>query len=231
MGASTSRIGTSTLVGAAALALAAAAVTAGPASARSAVPADTVTAGHGRSGLELDLSAALLTPLADLAPAAGTTGALQLSAGAGLRAGAIWWVGPRLGLGLGGVWTPADLDRQASVGDGGDADPGGKVGEADYLAGTADLVLALPAVSDRVRIEPFLVAGVGVRRLAVDAGEGLPDELTDPLAALGGGFRMLLSEGLLLRLEARDQIAPADLGPDSRIQHDLTVSVGLGVRP
>lgn len=214
---------------AAALALAATAV---PVSTSAATATgDTVTAGHGRAGPELHLSAALLTPLADLVPPSGTTGALQLSAGAGARGGGVWWLGPRLGIGLGGVWVPADVDRQASPADGGGTDPGGRVGEADYLAGTAEVVVALPAVSDRVRIEPFLVAGVGLRHLSLDAGEELPDGITDPVAALGGGFRMLVSEGLLLRLEARDQVAPAKLGPETRIQHDLTVSVGLGVRP
>lgn len=231
MDGSSSRIGRAALALAAALALPATAAAAAPPAAPAPAPGDTVAAGHGRSGPELDLSVALLTPLTDLVAPAGTEGALQLSAGAGLRAGGIWWLAPRLGLGLGGVWAPADLDRQASVGGDGDAAPGGKVGEADYLAGTVELVLALPAVSERVGVEPFLVAGLGLRRLGLDAGEELPASVTDPLAALGGGFRMLLSERLLLRLEARDQIAPAELGPESRVQHDLTVSVGLGVRP
>lgn len=187
-----------------------------------------------RRGLELDLSAAVLTPLADLVEGTPTTGALQLSAGVGLRAGGLWRLGPRIGLGLGGLWVPADVDRQASAGDdGGDgADPGGKVGEADYLAGTAELVVAFPPVGREVRVEPYLVAGLGVRRLSVDADGEPVDGTTDPLAALGGGFRMMLTERLLLRLEARDQVASADTGgPESRIQHDLTVSVGLGVRP
>mgnify|MGYP006278262083 CR=1 FL=1 len=186
-----------------------------------------------RSGLEVDLSAAVLTPLADLVPGTPTTGALQLSAGVGLRAGVLWGLGPRIALGLGGLWVPADLDRQASTGDdaGDGVDPGGKVGEVDYLAGTADLVLTFPPVSREVRVEPYLVAGLGVRRLSVDAEGEAGDGSTDPVAALGGGFRMLLSERLLLRLEARDQVAPAELGEETRVQHDLSVSVGLGVRP
>lgn len=187
-----------------------------------------------RRGLELDLSAAVLAPLADLVQGTPTTGALQLSAGLGLRAGGVWWLGPRFGLGLGGLWVPADVDRQASTGeDGGDGvDPGGRVGEADYLAGTAELVVAFPPVGREVRVEPYLVAGLGLRRLSVEADGEPGDGTTDPVAALGGGFRMMLSERLLLRLEARDQVAPADLGgTESRIQHDLTVSVGLGVRP
>lgn len=195
---------------------------------------DTLAAGHGRSGLEMNLSAVLLTPLTDLVGGTGTTGALQLSTGVGIRAGGVWWLGPRLGIGIGGVWAPVDVDRQASIvddGGAGGADPGGEVGEADYLAGTADLVVALPAVSREVRIEPYLVAGLGLRHLSIDAGAELPDEITDPLASFGGGFRMLLSERLLMLIEARDQVAPADLGPETRIQHDLTVSVGLGVRP
>lgn len=193
---------------------------------------DTVAAGHGRSGMELSLSAAVLAPLTDLAPASQTRGSLQLSTGAGLRADGIWWLGSGLGVALGGIWVPVDLDREAMA-DGGtdDPDPGGKVGEADYLAGTVELVVALPPVSEQVRTEPFLVAGAGLRRLSIDADDGLPGGITDPTATVGGGFRMLLSPRLLLRLEALDRIAPAEVGAETRIQHDLSVSVGLGVRP
>lgn len=186
-----------------------------------------------RSGPEIDVAAALLTPLSDLVQATETRGALQLSTGAGLRAGAIWWVGRRLGIGAGGVWTPVDLDRQASAADGGGdgVDPGGKVGEADYLAGMAEVVLALGGVGRDAGVRPYLVAGAGVRRLSIDGGDELPDGITDPVASLGGGFRMDVSRGLLLRLEARDMMAPAEVGPETRMQHDLTVSVGLGIRP
>ena len=186
-----------------------------------------------RSGPEIDVSAALLTPLADLVQATETRGALQLSTGAGLRAGAVWWIGRSVGVGLGGVWIPADLDRQASAADGeaGEVDPGGKVGEADYLAGMAEVVVALGGVGRDVGVQPYLVAGAGLRRLSIDGGDDLPDGITDPVASLGGGFRMEVARGLLLRLEARDMVAPAEIGPETRIQHDLTVSVGLGIRP
>lgn len=186
-----------------------------------------------RAGLELDLSAAFLTPLSDLMQGTEATGALQLSTGVGLQTGGVWWLSRRLGVGLDGVWIPVDLDRQPSVADDGGqgVDPGGKVGEADYLAGTVELLVALPSVGTDVRVEPYLVAGAGLRHLSVEAGGDLPDEVTDPAGALGGGFRMLLSERLLMRLEARDRIAPADVGPETRVQHDLAVSVGLGVRP
>lgn len=186
-----------------------------------------------RSGLEIDVAAALLTPLSDLVQATETRGALQLSTGAGLRAGAVWWIGRSVGIGAGGVWIPVDLDRQASAADGGDdeVDPGGKVGEADYLAGMAEVVVALGGVGRDVGVQPYLVAGAGVRRLSIDGGDELPDGITDPVASVGGGFRMDVARGLLLRLEARDMVAPAEVGPETRIQHDLTVSVGLGIRP
>ncbi len=185
-----------------------------------------------RSGLELDASAALVTPLSDLVEGTAAEGALQLSTGVGVRAGALWWIGDRLGVGLGGLWTPADVDRQPSAGDGnGGVDPGGKVAEGDYVAGTAEVVWALPRPGPDVRVEPYLAAGLGLRHLAFEGGEELPGGTTDPMASIGGGFRVLLSEGLLLRLEARDQIAPAEIGPETRIQHDLDVSLGFGVRP
>lgn len=184
-----------------------------------------------RSGLELDASAALVTPLSDLVEGTAAEGALQLSTGVGVRAGALWWIGDRLGVGVGGLWTPADLDRQPSAGEGNGGDPGGKVAEGDYVTGTAEVVWALPRPGRDVRVEPYLAAGLGLRHLALEGGEGLPDGITDPMASLGGGFRVLLSEGVLLRLEVRDQVAPAGIGPETRVQHDLDVSVGFGIRP
>lgn len=201
-------------------------------------PRDGPPSGPVRSGPELDLSAVFLTPLSDLEGGTATRGALQLSTGAGLRGGALWWLGSRVAVGVGAVWTPADVDRQPVAGDDGSGggDPGGEVGRADYAAGTAELVLAFPSVGRDVRVEPYVVAGAGVRRLSIEAsddaaGDELPDDLTDPLATVGGGFRMRLSEHLLVRLEARDQVASAEIGSEGRIQHDLTVSMGLGLRP
>lgn len=189
-----------------------------------------------RSGPEIDLEAVLVAPLSDLSPGAGTEGALQMSAGVGARAGGIWWLGSGIGVGAGGLWAPVDLDRQPSAAEGepDGVDPGGKVGDGDYLVGTVELFVALPTVGREVEVVPYLLGGAGVRHLSVDALAGTDpglDEATGPTGTVGGGFRTILSDHLLLRLEARDQVSSVEAGQESRVQHDLTVSVGLGVRP
>lgn len=209
----------------AALALLWAAAPSGPA-------AGQATAPPGASGPEMDAAAVLLAPLSDLTPGDATGGGLQLSSSVGVRVAGIWWLGPRLGVAAGGSWVPVDVDRLASTDPGGDPVPGGRLAAADYLTGSVEAVLSLPPVGPEVEVEPYLLGGVGLRRLSV---EGQPDgapTATDPMVAVGGGFRTVLSDAWLLRLEARDQISRYDGGGgDGRVQHDLTVSVGVGVRP
>ena len=82
-----------------------------------------------------------------------------------------------------------------------------------------------------VQVEPFLVGGVGLRRLSTEGSiEGAPSA-TDPLVSFGGGFRTLLSDRWHLRLEARDHLSVYEGADGDRPQHDVAVSVGLGVRP
>lgn len=183
------------------------------------------------SGPEVDAAAVLLTPLADLTPGDDTGGGLQLSSSVGVRVAGIWWLGDRLGVAAGGSWVPVDVNRLASTDPGGDPVPGGRLAAADYLAGSVEAVLSLPPTGREVEVEPYLLAGVGLRRLSV---EGEPDgapSATDPMMAFGGGFRTVLSKAWLLRLEVRDQLSRYDGGVGGRVQHDLTVSVGVGVRP
>ena len=207
---------------AAALALLAAA--AGPSA------AEAQRAGSGPSGLEVDAGAAVLTPLADLTAGGDTGGGLQLSTSAGLRAGGVWWMGSRLAVGLGGSWVPVDVERLAAADPEGDPVPGGKVADAAVLLGSVEAVLVLPSLGADVQVEPFLVGGAGLRRLSVE-GDG-PPSATDPMVAVGGGFRTLLSDRWHLRLEARDHVSAYDAaGGGGRTQHDLSLSVGVGVRP
>lgn len=192
---------------------------------------------------EFGLSTVLLTPVTDLVEGTETTGGLQLSTGLGVRGSAVWWLGSRLALGLSAAWVSADLDRLPTAEEGEEGfDPGGEVGESDYLAGTAEVVWRLSSVGRSTGVEPYLVGGVGLRRLSTESSDVVPDAVTDPvvaveagvtdpMVAVGGGFRTLLSSSLLLRLEARDQVSSIDLGAGSSVQHDPIVSVGLAVRP
>lgn len=194
-------------------------------------PAAGQAADGPRGGVELDGAVLLLTPLADLTPGDETGGGLQLSSSVGGRATGILWVTPGVGVGASGSWVPVDVDRLASTDPDGNPLPGGRLAGADHLTGSVEAVLSLPSVGVDVQVEPYVLGGVGLRRLAVEEGaEGAPSA-TDPMVAVGGGFRTFLSDGWLLRLEARDHVSAYDAGGAARIQHDLTVSVGIGVRP
>lgn len=185
----------------------------------------------GRSALELDAAALVAAPLTDLTPGTETVGGLQISSSVGMQAAGILWLGPRLGVGASGTWIPVDVKRLAATGPEGEPIPGGRVAGADYLAGSLEAVVTLPSIGADVQVEPYLVGGAGLRRLEVDGDPAEAPSATDPMVTVGGGFRTLLSAGWLLRLEARDHLSLYDGTGDERAQHDLTVSVGLGVRP
>lgn len=197
-----------------------------PATAAEGQPTDA-----GPSGLELDGAALVIAPLTDLSPGTETVGGLQVSSSVGMQATGILWLGPRLGVGASGSWIPVDVERLDATGPDGEPIPGGRVAGADYLAGSLEAILSLPSVGTGVEVEPYLLGGAGVRRLGVDGEPPGAPSATDPMVTFGGGFRTLLSSGWLLRLEARDQLSLYDADGDDRAQHDLTVSVGLGVRP
>lgn len=179
---------------------------------------------------ELYVAAGVLTPLADLAPGGEDGGGLQLSSSAGLRVGGIWWLGPRFGVGASGSWVPVDVERLPSVGPDDEPVPGGQVADADLLTGTVEAVVALPSVGAEIDVRPYLVGGVGLRRLAVEGNPAEAPSATDLLASVGGGFRTDVSERWTLRIEARDQLSVYGSGDGDATQHDLALSVGLGVR-
>lgn len=185
----------------------------------------------GRSGVELDAAALVVAPLTDLAPGTETVGGLQISSSVGMQAAGLLWLGPRLAVGAAGTWIPVDVERLAGTGPEGEPIPGERVAGADYLAGSLEAILTLPSIGTDVRVEPYLVGGAGLRRLGVDGNPEEAPSATDPMVTLGGGFRTLLSAGWLLRLEARDHLSLYDGAEDGRAQHDLTVSVGIGLRP
>lgn len=185
----------------------------------------------GRSGPELDAAAVVATPLTNLTPGTETAGGLQISSSVGMQAAGILWLSPRLGVGVAGTWIPVDVEQVAATGPDGQPIPGGPVAGADYLAGSLEAVVTLPPIGTDVQVEPYLVGGAGLRRLGVDGNPEDAPSATDPMVTVGGGFRTLLSAGWLFRLEARDHLSLYDGAGDERAQHDLTVSVGIGVRP
>lgn len=181
--------------------------------------------------LEATAGAVLLTPLADLTPGGELGGGLQLSSSVGVRGSGLWRLGPRLAVGVSGSWVPVDVERLDATTPEGDPVPGDKVADADFLTAGLEATLALSPMGAGVQVEPFLVGGVGLRRLSTEGSiEGAPSA-TDPLVSFGGGFRTLLSDRWHLRLEARDHLSVYEGADGDRTQHDLAVSVGLGVRP
>ena len=180
-------------------------------------------------GPELYASAAVLTPLSELSRTTESF-ATEVSTSVGVSAGGVWWLGRHVGVGLHGVWEPAELNLRPSGFTGVVPDD---LGDADYAAAFGQLVVRLPLEGPASLVEPFLAVGGGIRDLQLDP-IASPEarSATDPAATVAAGAAVRLWNPLALRLEVRDVLSDYDetVG-DGGLQHDVLVSVGLSFRP
>lgn len=181
-------------------------------------------------GPEISVSGTALTPLALLTENPGTFGT-EISTGLGVTGTLGWWFGDSFGVTAHGVWVPAELDLQQSTFTGPIPDA---LGDADYLAGSLNLVYRLTLPGAASAVEPYFGLGGGVRDLDV-APVASPDvaDATDLAGTLVGGTYARLGSGASLRLEVRDLVSTYEspLSGDSKLQNDLLVSIGIGFRP
>ncbi len=175
----------------------------------------------------------LLAPLANLAP--GDPGdattdpvpAPSLSVAASVSANAVYMVGRKLGVGVHGTWSRPDVDLERVVG-GDPTDDTRRLGDADFLAGTGELVYRPLAAPGGTTVDPFLAAGAGVRHLSFS--DPSLEDSTDPVATVAGGARTDIGGRFHWLLEVRGFFASADpTGRGSRVQNDVLVTVGVGV--
>lgn len=181
------------------------------------------------SGLEVAVSGGVLAPLS-LLSSSDVSFSTEVSTSAAVGGGVAWWLGA-LGVEARGVWAPARLGlRPTGIGGAVPDD----LGDAEYLAGTIDLVYRLRLAGPAGMVEPFLAAGGGVRRLELDP-IARPEvrSATDPVGSLAVGARVDLWRPVAIRLEVRDHVSRFDATETgaSKLQNDVLVAVGLSVRP
>jgi hypothetical protein len=207
---------------------------AGPAPAQDAdaLPVPSSGPAEARSRVLVEVGPGLLAPLANLAP--GDTGAPgtapepapSLSVAGSASANAVYLFSPKLGIGLHGTWSRPDVDLERVVG-GAPSEDTRRLGDADFLAGTGELVYRPLAAPGGRSIDPFLAAGAGMRHLSFSA-SSLEDS-TDPVVTVAGGARTALGGRFHWLLEVRGFFASTDpTGRGSRVQNDVLVTVGVG---
>lgn len=135
----------------------------------------------------------------------------------------LFWVNPRLGVEASMAYSGSGIQAEASG-----------LGTADT---TADVVLGTARIVARLNhpdASTGFLAGVGLGIVAHggDAYDGVTGT-TDLGASVMFGVRSVIGPHLTVRLELEDYLYSASFGPnpstDSKFQHDLVVSLGLGI--
>lgn len=181
------------------------------------------------SGPEVRISAGVFAPLS-LLSTSDVSFSTEVSSTAALGGGVTWWLGA-LGISARGVWAPAQLSlRPTGIGGAVPDD----LGDAEYLAGSVDLVYRLRFPGPASLVEPFVALGAGLRRLELDP-VASPEvrSATDPLGTVAAGARVDLWPPVAIRFEVRDHVSQFDATETgaSELQNDILVTVGLSVRP
>lgn len=181
------------------------------------------------NGPEIAVSGGVLAPLS-LLSTSDVSFSTEVSSSAALGGSVTWWLGA-FGMAARGVWAPARLSLRATGIGGAVPDD---LGGAEYLAGTVDLVYRLRLAGPARIVEPFLAVGGGVRRLELEP-VASPEarSATDPVGTLAAGARVDVWRPVAIRFEVRDHVSRFDATETgaSRLQNDVTVTVGLSIRP
>jgi hypothetical protein len=147
-----------------------------------------------------------------------------------LGASAVIWTSDRFGFGVTGLFSPANLTAIGAQFQG--ATPS-DLGSATYLAGAVNALYRVPVSGTATTVEPYFALGAGLKHLSLDeiaAPEA--ESATDPLVTGAIGVRIGILGNLLMRAEVRDfaSLYESPTTGDSRVQHDLAVTVGFGTR-
>lgn len=172
--------------------------------------------------------AGLLAPLNDLT-ADPTSFGTAVTSSVALGVEAAFWLGRRWGVGLQGVYAPADLSLKPSPEFQGVVPE--NLGGADYLAGGVSVLHRFSFAGPATVIEPYFGAGLGVRRLSVDPiAQPEVEDRTGVAGTLTGGAFVPISRVWAVRLEVRDWVSSFEspTTTESRLQNDIAVTVGLG---
>ncbi|MDT8435787.1 MAG: hypothetical protein RRA92_03430 [Gemmatimonadota bacterium] len=188
-------------------------------------------------GLEFTAYAGVFSPLANLARL-GDTLTAELGTKISGSVGVDWWLRSGIGIGLFGGYVQPDLTVQI-IGGPGTFPAVADLGKVDMWYGVATLMYR-PEIRGPARIlRPYVLAGGGLVHVgsgSVAATENLPEfsveSSTSAAGVIGIGGHMLLGGPWHLRLDIRDFISSYDTDsfPETRTQHDLVSSIGLGLR-
>ncbi len=180
------------------------------------------------TGPELFGLAGVIQPLNNLTDNTGAYGTV-IPPDVMMGGEATYWASRAVGIGVMGLYSPATLEAVA----GGPGRGPGTLGEMEYLAGTVNLTFRLRSAGSAGALEPYFTVGGGLRQLKFYGAEVPKLSATDPLATAAIGVRVHLMSSLWFRGELRNMAsyyisAETDA---SKLQNDIGITIGFGVRP
>lgn len=181
-----------------------------------------------RGGVQVSVLAGALAPLSRLSEESEAF-STELAASGLFALDGLYWIHPRVGVGLRAAYAPATLSVVPGALAGAVPED---LGPADYWSVSAEARLRFPSPAQGIDLTPYLAAGGGIRRLDVRALAG-PEvvDATDPLVTLAAGAGLPLVGPAQLQVELREHLTlyRTPTGVD-RLQNDLAILVGGSVR-
>lgn len=177
--------------------------------------------------IEVSLLAGALAPVSRLSEGAETF-STELSASGLFGLDGVYWIRPRVGVGIRAAYAPSTVS--VVPGSLAGAVPE-ELGPADYWTVSAEARLRFRPPGEGIALTPYLSAGAGVRSLDVRALAG-PDveDSTDPHLALAAGVGLPLAGPVDLRFELREHLTLYETPAGrSRLQNELAALVGGSV--
>jgi hypothetical protein len=182
------------------------------------------------SGPEAFVMVGGLAPLARLSSDPGSF-ATQVSSAPMVGGTVGYWLPNGVGVGAQLLYAPANLNIIPTSFQGPIPTD---LGDARYLAATVELRYRIPLRGPAGVLAPYVALGGGVRHLNFDPIANLDvTDTTDPVGTIAGGAEARLYGPVAMRLELRDYVSRFDATASgvSRVQHDVAITIGLGVLP
>jgi outer membrane protein W len=192
-------------------------------------PAAPAVAQQAGSGLELTGHVGAILPLAELANQGDTIKA-ELSTKPVFGASLDYWFGESWGVGFtAGITRPNLIVSTVDPVSGFPATD--DLGTVDYVHAEGTLLYRPQLPGAAAVLLPYFGVGAGIRSLSFSEDAGVADT-DDVVLILNAGGHARLSDRVHLRIDVRDLISSFDAAEfeDSKRQHDVLLSVGLGVK-
>ncbi len=180
------------------------------------------------SGLELTGYIGAVLPLSQLANQ-GDTIQTELSTKFVLGASLDYWFNGSWGVQFMGGYAQPEL-TVSSVDPASGVPVSADLGSVDFLHGEATFVYRPQLPGAAAALLPYFGIGAGIRSLSFPDGSGFVDS-DDITVILTAGSHIKLGSRVHLRLDLRDLVSSFDSDEvdESKLQHEILLSVGLGV--